>query len=254
MKTVILAAGRGSRMGNLTVDRPKGMVRLAGKTLLEWQINAIRKAGIDEIIVVRGYCGNAIPFSDIDYLDNKRWETTNMVISLCEAREFLKKENCIVSYADIVYASSTVRSLIKKEGDIVITYDVNWHTLWKARFTDPLADAETFQVNNDGILLEIGNKTKSLDKIQGQYMGLLKFTPRGWSHVENYLDTLSQKQLDRFDMTGMLKGLIAGGIKIHTVAITDPWFEVDSQEDLRLYEKLIDDKKSLYFNFIKNKP
>lgn len=241
MKAIILAAGRGSRMGNLTVDKPKGMVKLGGKMLLEWQINAIRKAGIGKIVIVRGYCGNAMLFSDIDYLDNKRWKTTNMVASLCEARGFLKKEDCVVSYADIVYTSNTVRSLMKKEGDIVITYDVNWYALWKARFADPLADAETFQVNNDGILLEIGNRTRSLDKINGQYMGLLKFTAHGWSLVQNYLDTLSQELVDRLDMTGMLRGLLGKSIKIHTVPITDPWFEVDSEEDLKLYEKRMND-------------
>ena len=55
MKTagIILAAGRGSRMSNLTEERPKCMVELAGKPLLHWQLSALRRAGISSILAVR---------------------------------------------------------------------------------------------------------------------------------------------------------------------------------------------------------
>ena len=55
MKAIILAAGRGSRMGNLTDESPKCLVELRARPLLEWQLMAIREAGIDDIAIVNGY-------------------------------------------------------------------------------------------------------------------------------------------------------------------------------------------------------
>ena len=55
MRGIILAAGRGSRMKHLTSERPKCMVKLQGKPLIEWQLEALRAAGIDDIAIVTGY-------------------------------------------------------------------------------------------------------------------------------------------------------------------------------------------------------
>ena len=85
----------------------------------------------------------------------------------------------IVSYADIFYRSELVRGLAAASGELVITYDRAWRSLWTRRFADPLADAETFRVDDAGRLLEIGGKTTRIEEIEGQYMGLLKFTPGG---------------------------------------------------------------------------
>ncbi|MFZ9450262.1 MAG: NTP transferase domain-containing protein, partial [Alphaproteobacteria bacterium] len=55
MRAIILAAGRGSRMRQLTDERPKCLVPLRGRPLLEWQLEALRGAGIREIGIVTGY-------------------------------------------------------------------------------------------------------------------------------------------------------------------------------------------------------
>ena len=55
MKAIILAAGRGSRMCQLTEEQPKCLTKLAGKSLLEWQQEALKATGIQEIVVVGGY-------------------------------------------------------------------------------------------------------------------------------------------------------------------------------------------------------
>ena len=82
----------------------------------------------------------------------------------------------ITSYSDIVYSVDTITKLINFS-DIVITYDPNW--LWQMRFNNPLSDAENFRLDGDR-LIEIGLKASSIEEIEGQYMGLLKFTPAGW--------------------------------------------------------------------------
>jgi hypothetical protein len=75
--------------------------------------------------------------------------------------------------------------------------------LWTRRFADPLADTETFRINAAGQLLEIGGKTTRIEDIEGQYVGLLKFTPSAWSAAELLLSTLDAQIRDRLDVTGL---------------------------------------------------
>jgi L-glutamine-phosphate cytidylyltransferase len=236
MKGIILAAGRGSRMGSLTDNFPKCRTILHGKELITWQMDALYGAGIDEIAIVRGYLANSFDFN-VHYFENNRWEETNMVLSLATAKHWLQEEPCIVSYSDIVYSSDAVERLAKTSGDICITYDPNWKTLWKMRFEDPLTDAETFKLDGNRVV-EIGNKATTMDEIEGQYMGLLRFTPNGWQQVTALLSSLSQKEQDRLDATSLLRALIRNDGVVSGVPIGDRWYEVDSESDLSKYATL----------------
>jgi len=236
MKAIILAAGRGSRMGSLTENLPKCRSILHGKTLIDWQMDALQKAGITDIAIVRGYLADSFHF-DLPYFENRRWAETNMVASLACAEDWLKTETCIVGYSDIVYLPDTVSRLMNCDGNIAITYDPNWSALWNLRFSNPLSDAETFRLDGDRVV-EIGNRAALIEEIEGQYMGLLKFTPPGWKQVANHLTTLDQSTHDAMSMTKLLSELIASGIAVTAVASPEPWYEVDSEKDLRLYNRM----------------
>jgi L-glutamine-phosphate cytidylyltransferase len=240
MRALILAAGRGSRMGHLSDDRPKCLVELEGTPLIERQIAALRRGGMDEIAVVRGYRAEMIDFPDLSYFANERWAETNIVMSLAAAAAWLCSGPVIVSYADIFYRGDLVRGLAGAPGQLVISYDRAWRRLWTRRFADPLADAETFRINAAGQLLEIGGKTMRIEDIEGQYMGLLKFTPPAWSIVEALLDRLEPAVRNRLDVTGLLRLLLAGKeIPIGTFGTDGQWGEIDNPEDVALYQKMV---------------
>ncbi len=240
MRGVILAAGRGSRMGHLGDDRPKCLVEFEGKPLIERQIAALRRGGVGEIGVVRGYRAEMIDFPGLRWFANERWAETNMVMSLGAAADWLRAGPVIVSYADIFYRSELVRGLAGAPGELVISYDRAWRGLWTRRFADPLADAETFRRNGTGELLEIGGKTTRIEDIEGQYMGLLKFTPQAWSAVETLLGTLDIAIRDRLDMTGLLRRLLAEkALPIGTFGTDGQWGEIDNPEDVALYRSMI---------------
>lgn len=238
MKAIILAAGRGSRMKNLTEERPKCLVELHGKPLLEWQLAALHGAGIEQVAIVTGYKRELLSNRGLVEFHNPRWAETNMVASLACAQEWLRGEPCVVSYSDIFYEASAPRLLMETNAELAITYDPNWRVLWESRFEDPLSDAETFKMDDRRVLLEIGQKPTRIEDIQGQYMGLLRFTPAGWSKVETLRASLDDRLRDRLDMTGMLQRLIAGhGAQILALPYSERWGEVDSAEDLAVYEK-----------------
>jgi choline kinase len=124
------------------------------------------------------------------------------------------------------------------EGDIAITYDEAWEALWAERFEKPLSDAETFS-QQGGRLTGIGARARSLTDIGGQFMGLLRVTPRGWSQMSECWTGLSAAEQDRLDMTSMLSRLLRAGIPVHAVAVEGRWCEVDSGKDLALYRQRI---------------
>jgi choline kinase len=239
MHAVILAAGRGSRLGPHTEDRPKCLVELAEKPLIRRQIAALRGAGVPSIGIVRGYLANKIDVEDATYFENPRWAETNMVMSLVAAAPWLRTGPVIISYADIFYGRDIVRDLAASSGDLVVAYDRGWRSLWSRRFADPLSDAETFRTDARGNLIDIGRRTTQIDDIEGQYMGLLKFTPAAWRAVETVLAALDAKARDAMDMTTLLRRLLDSGFPIGTVGISGQWGEIDSSGDLELYEKMI---------------
>src|SRR5580693_3511942 len=211
MRAVILAAGRGSRMGAIGEGRPKCLVELADKPLIRRQIEALRAGGISTIGIVRGYLGNMVNVEDVTYFENPRWAETNMVMSLAAAASWLQSDSVVISYADIFYGRDIVRDLAASSGDLVIAYDRGWRSLWARRFDDPLSDAETFRTDARGNLIDIGRRTTDINDIQGQYMGLLKFTPEGWRAVEAVLASVDQKTRDIMDMTTLLRRLLGTG-------------------------------------------
>lgn len=238
MDAIILAAGRGSRLGMLTSKLPKPLTQLAGKPLLEWQLMALEQAGVESTYIVTGYNAEALtPYGD-QRLYNPNWASSNMVRSLLRADSVLSQREALVCYGDIVYRADIVGDLINSSANVAITFDIDWHALWSERFDNPLADAESF-VHQNGRLKSIGKRVNDARQIQGQYMGLLKFTPQGWFQVKTYLDTLSSADIDKLDMTTLLSQLLDNGVDISTVAISGGWVEVDNPADIELYERKI---------------
>lgn len=226
-------------MAKLGQERPKCLVELKGKPLIHYQIAALRDGGAEEIGVVRGYRAEMIDYPDLHYFANERWAETNMVTSLTAAAEWLRLSPVIVSYADIFYRSELVRALAAAPGRLVIAYDRRWRNLWSRRFNDPLQDAETFRTDSAGRLLEIGGKTRDMEEIEGQYIGLFKLTPAAWSEIEALLAGLDPSVRDRLDVTGLLRRLLAHNSSIDTLGTDSDWGEIDNPEDAKLYESMI---------------
>lgn len=125
MKAIILAAGKGSRLGTLTENIPKGMLKLFGKTLIERQIEIYQNCGIEDITIVTGYKSEIINFSGINYVKNQDFTTTNMNESIFCASEKLS-DSVIISYTDIVFEQKIIQQMLKFLGDIGIAINLNW--------------------------------------------------------------------------------------------------------------------------------
>jgi len=174
-RSIILAAGKGERLMPLTADRPKCLVPLLGRSLIERQIAVLRGAGVTDITIVGGYQADRLAALGKPVIVNSDFETTNMVATLFCARDRLDgKDDIIISYGDIVYEARVFDALLECRGELCLTSDSQWRAYWQARMADPMADVETFKTGDAGRVTELGKKPESLEDIQGQYMGLFK--------------------------------------------------------------------------------
>jgi len=233
LKAIILAAGRGSRLKRFTESRPKCLNKVGGRTIVEHQLSALRAEGINEIVIVTGYRGHMLSKLGCEVIRNRSWKRTNMVASLlCAVERF--DGPAIVSYADILYGKDTVYELKKQKNDIVVVYDLDWKTLWNARFDRPLQDAESFVIDADSRIRDIGQKVQNIDEIQGQYTGLMRFSAQAFSWIKNFADQQTENVMNKMDMTTLLRLLMQQDYPVCGMAISGGWCEIDTTKDLAL--------------------
>jgi choline kinase len=168
---------------------------------------------------------------------NPRYAETNMVWSLFCAEDELTGD-VVVAYGDIVYSRRILKAVIGSDADISVAIDLDWEKYWRARNEDPLADAETLKLATDGKILELGQKPKSLSEIEGQYMGLMRFTASGIETLKRAFHKarsgggIRGKSVEKAFMTDMLQSLIDDGHRIQSVPVRAGWVEVDTVDDL----------------------
>mgnify|MGYP006156424333 CR=1 FL=1 len=259
LNVIILAAGEGKRLRPLTNEKPKGLVELFGKSILERQIEIFMNAGITDISIVTGFNANMIKFPRINYFHNPNFKTTNMIETLFCAKEKLN-ESTIISYGDIIFDKIVLEKLIESKYEISVVVDLAWKQYWEVRFENPLEDAESLLLH-DGYITNIGQKPKNLEQIQAQYIGLMKFQNNGIADLKEFYkqakktaetstNPLNFKILfEQSYMTDLLQGMINFGHKLKAVTIEHGWLELDSFNDYELYNKL--NKSNQLSKFIK---
>lgn len=245
MKVIILAAGRGSRMKSSTEILPKGMVPIFGKPILRHCMETLENAGIkrEDIAIVTGYHKEKIKFEGVTYFHNNIWEETNMFYSLTQASSWLEQEPCIMCYSDILFTQEPIQKLMESTDDLVMTSYIGFMELWEKRFENPFEDLETF-ILEGGVLTEIGAKPESKDQVMGQYMGLLKITPKSWAEIQAAIQKPMKKTVEKLDMTTLLQQLLSLGHSITVLDCEDLWLECDNEEDIKLYEEMYTDNFS----------
>lgn len=246
MQTLILAAGQGTRLRPYTNDRPKCMVGLAGKPLLHRQLAAMARCGVESgITVIGGYRANGLDAPGCDIVINPRFDQTNMVLTLFAARDrMLDGEDLLISYGDIVYEPRVLQAVLDCDAPVCLAADREWKRLWKLRMDEPLDDAETFRMDDQGQVMELGKKPESYDQVQAQYMGLVKIRGDQVAAFKAFFDGLDRearydgKDFDNMYMTSLVQGLIDAGWPVRACLVDNGWLEVDTAEELEAYEAM----------------
>ena len=248
LKAIILAAGIGSRLGMLTNDKPKCMLKLFGETLIERQIKIFRSYNINDITIVTGHKGELIDIPDINYIKNKNYETTNMNESLfCALKP--SSDPILVTYSDIIFEQKIIQQMLEFTGDIGLAVNLNWKKYYQNRNMHPLSEAENVLVENGKILQIRKNISKSLENQQiGEFLGIMMLSSE---HVKILLERYSylkknhvgafhnSSSLSNAYITDMLQEIINCGVAVNPIFTEGKWCEIDTPEDLKNAEKSI---------------
>ncbi len=247
MKAIILAAGQGTRLKKYTENLPKGMLSFMGKTIIERQIETYKNAGIDDIIIVRGFAADKINYKGVKYYINEKYESTNMVESLMAAkREF--DDDIIVSYSDILFEEHMLKAMMESEADFACAVDDNWRVYWQKRYGRIDYDTESLSIDDSDNITELGLENPDLNLIDARYIGLLKFTRDGLAFIvktmeeaykdfENKAWQQSGKPVRKAYMTDLLNAVIESGRDVKAVHFSNGWIEFDTNED---YENAVE--------------
>ena len=237
-KAVILAATRGSKLEDLTVDRPKCMVDVRGKPLLHRLVGSFNDAGVRELTVVTGYKADTVNFPGINTAENTDFETTGEVASLACSMDALKGE-CVVSYGDIMFRSHVLNQLLDCEADIAVVVDANWkqeRVETTKRTVDLAACSHAYTGDYfDDEVSELTRLDSAMNEADanGEWIGLVKFSAKGSELLRAELDNMkSDGSLGKASMNDLFNRLIDSGAKPQVVYITGNWLDVNDAFDL----------------------
>lgn len=120
VQAVILAAGMGTRLRPLTDDRPKGMVEIGGKPMLWRQLDALARAGVEDVVITTGYRSAMLrafvrknfPSLNIRFVHNRRYAQTNTAYSLLKTRRHVTASRVLFLHADLVFDPHLLTGLL----------------------------------------------------------------------------------------------------------------------------------------------
>lgn len=246
MKAIILAAGRGNRLGKYTDEIPKGLLKISGKTILDIQIENYHRVGINDISIVKGYNGEKINIDGVKYYWNRNFDCTNMVVSLMNAApEF--DDDIIISYADILFEPDLLRQTIEAKGDVIVLVDNNWEKYWLMRYGTVDFDLESLILDDFENIVEIGRTVSLKEAMHARFIGVLKFSKCCIQAAKRIALDASEmyrnvpwmhsgEPYPKAHMTDLLQALINAGIELKAQKVTNGWLEFDTESD---YEKAL---------------
>lgn len=246
MKAIIVAAGRGRRLGPETAEIPKCMVPVAGRAILHRQLDALGAAGVDDVVIVRGYLGDKIqaPGRPVRFIENPEWASNNILASLMYAEDEMA-DGFLFSYADIVFSADHVRRLIAGAGDVGLVVDRRWDEAYVGRVHHPVSEAELTKIDHgaDGPRVErVGKRVVLAADSAGEFIGLARFDAAGARALRAVWRDGVACGLDRpFGTAATLRNaylsdalnvMAASGVAMAPVMIDGGWREIDTEEDL----------------------
>jgi phosphoenolpyruvate phosphomutase len=254
MTAIIAAAGFEKQLLPLIEDKPKCLLDIKGKTILERQIAALNECNIKDIALVRGYKKEAITLPNIRYYDNDRYEETGELFSLfCAENEM--KGRCLMLYGDIIFETAVLEKLLKSPADINLVVDLAWYDQLQHGTTaphirpdlvslqDPPGKSYLFRYiapDEQNRIVKIGQHVPH-EQAHGEFIGLAMFSERGIEAFKQvYRDAQKAYQAKGFHEAGsitkatftdMIQELIDNGHSINCVPTFKGWMEVDSFEE-----------------------
>lgn len=259
-RAILIAAGRGKRLGTHTDEIPKCMVQVGERPILGWVWDALASVGVDELVVIRGYRGDVLEqfvrslVPKAIFVDNHEWQTNNILLSLACARRYLDQP-CYMTYSDIVFTRGVARAAADSTAEIGLVIDRQFRDIYVGRTEHPLDEGEVADLLPDGTVARVGKKALPPAEAIGEYIGLTRLGARGIAIAANTIDQLAQRYAGRDEepfqraaryrnayLTDLWQQLIDTGIRIDPILIDGQWREIDTGQDLQRARELLESR------------
>ena len=238
---IIVAAGFEKNFWPLNSDKPKVMLEIHGKSLLERQVELLQKCGVSRIAVVTGYKHEQVRVESIVTYHNPAYKKTHILRSLFSA-EAEMNEKFIFLYGDVLFEDYVLEKLLKSKHDISLA-------------VRPLSPGQELRKNGFSKLerdwVKVGGVAQEIDAIghhlapddaNGEFLGLALFSKRGARTLRDaYAKALKKRKsrfhnaadLDRAQFTDLVQELIDRKEKVHAVSVRGGWLDINTFEDYR---------------------
>ena len=239
MRIILLCAGKGSRTG---LVYPKCLYKFKdGETLIEKNLKILEEFGFSnkEIYFATGFKSKLIKkktFNKYKYILNKKYKTTNMIYSLNQVLKKIKPDEIIVIYSDILFEKKCLSKLIKSKHSISTIIDTDWKRKWKKK-SNFMNDLEELKIKNSKIY-SLGKKTFNLNKIDGRFLGITKFSKKMTRNLKRNLISKVLRKNKNIDFTNFLMELIIKNFQIKAISGKFSWHEFDNPKDFRIFKKV----------------
>ena len=233
-RAIILAASQGAELGDVTRARPKAMLPIGGVPLLHRLVATFRAERIKDIVIVRGFAKQEVRAPDVQFVDNDDFATTAELASLAKAAPALEGD-VVLSFGDILFRRYILGNLLAEEGDVVIVVDSGWRERRPVGQVDYVSTSRPFTLKFSEEIVTLKSMGAALapDRIDGEWIGLVKCTPRGAKLLRAALVELQQRpEFDRMRFDDLFRHLLASGVEVRVLFITGHWLDVDNHDDL----------------------
>ena len=232
MKAVILAAGMGSRIANITEQSPKSLLSLNNSTILGHTLDCLKKNNIKDLHIVTGYKDSLIKNyvnknwnGNLSFNHNSIYNKSNVLYSFFLSIPYINNDEIIFIHADTIFTDNILRDLIKfrQNKDIVLPVDFKQ------------CDEEEMKVITKNKNITKISKNISLDEAEGEFLGLAYFSNSIVKKIEKMCHHMFKKNDYSFFVEAAIQKLIDDGLRVDYLDIKkERWIEIDTPED---YEK-----------------
>ena len=247
MKAIILSAGYGYRLGNLTNDLPKSLVDVNGKSIIQRQIETFRNNNVKEIIVIVGPNKDKFQLNDIEYVVDKNFHEHEQLGSLMVANKHFQND-IVISFGDVIVDDNIMKQVIESTYDIGIAIDLKWEKNYENRTQHPKSEADLALIRSNKLI----KIKKNLDAVENhqlaEFLGIIKLSNIGSKKFLDVFERLNSSHEGKFHdassfqkayLTDMIDELIQTNEDVNPIFIDGVWFEIDTIEDLENIRKKI---------------
>ena len=246
MKAILLAAGEGSRMGKLTQNIPKPLVKVNGKSIIERQLSILKQNKILDVIIITGPHNEKFNFEKIRYIRDENFLEHDQLGSLMSAKKEIDGD-VIILFADIIFEEIILSKILESKSDISIAVDMNWARTYTSKPDGSFDKADKVRFEQENVSRIFKTMTEADKKFEiGEFIGLIKLSKNGskqlvecYEKIQNvhkgkFHDAIS---LEKAKLVDILQELIENKIRIDAIPITGEWCEIDTEEDLEIAKK-----------------